>query len=165
MSNLPFNWPENAVSTLKQLWSDGSTATQIAEQIGHGLTRNSVLGKVHRLKLDKRKTSGTMTKAITTKARASRSGKGQPKVNAIVARVEAKQSLPMVVPFDIEDNPDATDVTHLVGLLALGRRSCRWPVTGEGAATLFCGEHADHGPYCPAHSERAGAGYCRGARP
>lgn len=72
---------------------------------------------------------------------------------------------PTPQPFDVEDDVDAVDVIHLVGLLDLEPSSCRWPMAGEGAQTMFCGEHTKHGPYCPTHAERAGAGYGRGARP
>ncbi|MBO42905.1 MAG: global cell cycle regulator GcrA-like protein [Rhodospirillaceae bacterium] len=46
-------WTEARVDQLKQLWSDGLTASQIAEKLG-GVSRNAVIGKAHRLGLSSR---------------------------------------------------------------------------------------------------------------
>ena len=47
------SWTDERVEQLKKLWADGLSASQIAAQIG-GVTRNAVIGKVHRLKLSGR---------------------------------------------------------------------------------------------------------------
>ena len=47
-------WTEERVEVLKKLWLDGFSASQIAKQLGDGLTRNAVIGKVHRLGLSGR---------------------------------------------------------------------------------------------------------------
>ncbi|MGB6229459.1 MAG: GcrA family cell cycle regulator, partial [Litorimonas sp.] len=44
------SWTEDRVETLSKLWADGLSASQIAKQLG-GVTRNAVIGKVHRLGL------------------------------------------------------------------------------------------------------------------
>ena len=44
-------WTEDRVDTLKKLWADGLSASQIAGKLGMGVTRNAVIGKVHRLNL------------------------------------------------------------------------------------------------------------------
>ena len=44
------SWNEQKVNKLKELWGNGSTASQIAEIIG-GISRNAVIGKAHRLNL------------------------------------------------------------------------------------------------------------------
>ena len=46
-------WTEDRVATLSKLWADGLSASQIAKQLG-GVTRNAVIGKVHRLGLSGR---------------------------------------------------------------------------------------------------------------
>ncbi|MBU2135314.1 MAG: GcrA cell cycle regulator, partial [Alphaproteobacteria bacterium] len=46
-------WTDERVDTLKKLWQDGLSASQIAKQLG-GVTRNAVIGKVHRLGLSGR---------------------------------------------------------------------------------------------------------------
>ena len=46
-------WTDERVELLKKLWNDGLSASQIAAELG-GITRNAVIGKVHRLKLSTR---------------------------------------------------------------------------------------------------------------
>ena len=47
-------WTDDVVAELKKLWGDGYTCSQIAAEMGRGLTRNAVIGKVTRLKLTRR---------------------------------------------------------------------------------------------------------------
>src|SRR5690606_19602684 len=57
------NWTDERVEKLKKLWSEGLSASQIAAQLG-GVSRNAVIGKVHRLNLPGRaKAGGTQTAA------------------------------------------------------------------------------------------------------
>ena len=41
-------WTDDRVETLKRMWGEGASASQIAKELG-GVTRNAVIGKVHRL--------------------------------------------------------------------------------------------------------------------
>ena len=45
------SWTDEKVELLRQLWLDGRSASQISAALGQGLTRNAVIGKVHRLGL------------------------------------------------------------------------------------------------------------------
>ena len=47
------SWNDERVELLKRLWSEGLSASQIASELG-GITRNAVIGKVHRLGLSGR---------------------------------------------------------------------------------------------------------------
>ncbi|MGB8621908.1 MAG: GcrA family cell cycle regulator, partial [Paracoccaceae bacterium] len=47
------SWTEERVETLKKMWTEGQSASQIAKELG-GVTRNAVIGKVHRLGLSNR---------------------------------------------------------------------------------------------------------------
>src|SRR5258705_9690362 len=47
------SWNDERVETLKRLWAEGLSASQIATELG-GITRNAVIGKVHRLGLSGR---------------------------------------------------------------------------------------------------------------
>ena len=51
------SWTDERVELLKKMWSDGQSASQIAKELG-GVTRNAVIGKVHRLNLPGRAKSG-----------------------------------------------------------------------------------------------------------
>ena len=47
-------WVDQRVETLKRLWGEGKTASEIADALGGGVTRNMVIGKAHRLGLEAR---------------------------------------------------------------------------------------------------------------
>ena len=47
------SWTDERVETLKKMWNEGQSASQIAKELG-GVTRNAVIGKVHRLGLSNR---------------------------------------------------------------------------------------------------------------
>ena len=54
------SWTDERVDVLKTMWGEGKSASQIAKELG-GVTRNAVIGKVHRLGLSNR--ASTTTKA------------------------------------------------------------------------------------------------------
>src|SRR5688572_33463072 len=58
------SWTEERVEILKRLWNEGLSASQIAGRLGYGVTRNAVIGKVHRLGL-----SGRVTPQRTARPR------------------------------------------------------------------------------------------------
>ena len=51
------SWTDERVETLKTMWGEGKSASQIAKELG-GVTRNAVIGKVHRLGLSNRNGGG-----------------------------------------------------------------------------------------------------------
>ena len=62
------SWTDSRVATLRQMWGDGHSASQIAAALG-GVTRNAVIGKVHRLGLSGRDRKGTgLASAASTPA-------------------------------------------------------------------------------------------------
>jgi GcrA cell cycle regulator len=61
------SWTDERVETLKKMWGEGQSASQIAKELG-GVTRNAVIGKVHRLGLSNR-TSGAAAAKPETKAK------------------------------------------------------------------------------------------------
>src|SRR3981189_3258414 len=63
------NWTDDRVELLKKLWGDGLSASQIAGELG-GITRNAVIGKVHRLGLSGRAKSPSSSAPRPRKARA-----------------------------------------------------------------------------------------------
>src|SRR5438067_964924 len=64
----PMSWTDERVEHLKKLWSDGLSASQIAAELG-GITRNAVIGKVHRLGLSGRAKAPTSAAPRQRKAR------------------------------------------------------------------------------------------------
>jgi GcrA cell cycle regulator len=57
LDGCPMTWTDERVETLKNMWTDGKSASQIAKELG-GVTRNAVIGKVHRLGLSNRNGPG-----------------------------------------------------------------------------------------------------------
>ncbi len=64
------NWTDERVELLKKLWNEGLSASQIAAQLG-GVSRNAVIGKVHRLKLSGRGKTTTAAPRSKSKYRCS----------------------------------------------------------------------------------------------
>ncbi len=70
------SWTDERVETLKKMWTEGQSASQIAKELG-GVTRNAVIGKVHRLGLSNR---ADEIEDIAPKAEAP---KAEPKVETV----------------------------------------------------------------------------------
>ena len=66
-------WTDERVELLKKLWQDGLSASQIAGELG-GITRNAVIGKVHRLGLSGRAKSPSSTAPRTRRPRVPQHG-------------------------------------------------------------------------------------------
>ena len=61
------SWTEERVKKLKELWGKGSTASQIAEIIGGGVSRNAVIGKAHRLSLSAKINNSSIAGGVSSK--------------------------------------------------------------------------------------------------
>jgi len=59
-------WSEERVAVLKKMWLDGNSASEIAKELGN-ITRNAVIGKVHRLGLSNRDTNAAKSGASANK--------------------------------------------------------------------------------------------------
>ena len=154
MHDLPPDWTDTPDAERRKLVLDliaeGKPASAIARHFSR-CTRNSVIGYCSRNKIKLAHKPGPQMVTRVPKQKAH-GNKNQPKVQAIVATVNARQNLPKLMPFDVEDNLDGVDVTRLMGLVDLTNDTCRWPVMGQGASTRFCGASAPVGPYCAHHT-------------
>ena len=99
-------WSDERVAILKKMWLEGSSASEIAKELGN-ITRNAVIGKIHRLGMSNRDTnnlkSGSSTSNATKNVRRGR----PPKVN----KEEKKRGRPHKLK-DPGDLPGAFDVTE-----------------------------------------------------
>jgi GcrA cell cycle regulator len=155
---MPFTWNEQTVETLKKLWSEGLSASQIAAELG-GITRNAVIGKVHRLGLSVRKNSYT---SLQRKPRAAGAPSGPKPRTQYSAPLNGKTfpnpkpTAPQPLP---EERKTEVPPRHLtLGELVTGTErvggSCRWAY-GDNPFT-FCGHPQQIGrPYCPFHTALA----------
>ncbi|MEH3119101.1 MAG: GcrA cell cycle regulator [Methylorubrum populi] len=158
------SWTDERVELLRRLWDDGLSASQIALQIG-GVSRNAVIGKVHRLGLagrvkpigaaaspGRRKDDGIEAVAIETLAVEEPT---LPEPPAIVAHRPAPDfPLP---PKPAAPEPVALAVSERVTIMDLRDSMCRWPMGDPTSPEFrFCGARAITGlPYCTQHAQVA----------
>ncbi|RFU13424.1 GcrA cell cycle regulator [Rhodobacteraceae bacterium W635] len=64
------SWTDERVELLKKMWGEGQSASQIAKELG-GVTRNAVIGKVHRLGLSNRTAATAKPAAAETPAKSA----------------------------------------------------------------------------------------------
>lgn len=152
------NWTDERVELLKKLWSEGLSASQIAAELG-GVTRNAVIGKVHRLGLSGR------AKAVATPAPRPRKPRPAPSAQVMRPMVQGNTALapmarPMVEP-EPEELPDPVANVVPLGerctILDLTEFTCRWPVGEPGKSDFYyCGSRTKTGlPYCAYHARIA----------
>jgi GcrA cell cycle regulator len=134
-------WPEDKERRLRQLWAEGWSASQIAERIG-GVSRNAVIGKLHRMGLVEAKRPGA--KRAPPRATKPKSVTWQPK------KPKAED-----VPY--REPPPDVPAEKRVKHNDLEAHHCRWPC-GDPKETDFgfCGEQKIPGQaYCRGHLEKA----------
>jgi len=152
------SWTDERVETLKKLWQEGHSASQIAKQLG-GVTRNAVIGKVHRLGLSGRAAPSQPTRPLYKPARASRplvspSERQASSHGATVARATPVLSRPVVPQQPVTPYVETPGTATV---LTLGARMCKWPIGDPASDSFsFCGRRADDGtPYCVEHARVA----------
>lgn len=143
-------WTDERVELLKKLWADGLSASQIAAELG-GITRNAVIGKVHRLGLSGRAKSPSSAAPRPRKARAP----GMLRVS----RPTMRGNTALAFEYEPEPEPELIEIPieQRKTLLQLNERTCRWPIGDPGSTDFFfCGgESANELPYCAYHSRVA----------
>ncbi len=145
------SWTDERVERLKKLWTDGLSASQIAAELG-GVTRNAVIGKVHRLGLSGRAKSPSSS---TPRPRKVRSGGHMLRVS----RPSIRGNTALAYDYDVEPEPELIEipVEQRKTLLQLNEHTCRWPIGDPGSPEFFfCGgETVNELPYCSYHSRVA----------
>src|ERR1041384_717547 len=147
------SWTDERVEVLKKLWTDGLSASQIAAELG-GITRNAVIGKVHRLRLSGRAKSPSSSAPRGGKPRSHMLRGGRPPMGGTTA-------LALACEMEQEPEPELIENIIPIGqrrtLLELNEDTCRWPI-GDPATTefFFCGgKPLTSLPYCSYHSRVA----------
>ncbi|MEQ8558864.1 MAG: GcrA family cell cycle regulator [Henriciella sp.] len=150
------SWTEERVEVLKKLWAEGHSASQIAKQLG-GVTRNAVIGKVHRLGLSGRATPSRPVKRPPRLARPKPSLRTDGNVSTTetsseeprIRRSDQDAIVSALQPAPVADGEAAT-------ILTLRDSMCKWPI-GDPADPkfAFCGRKSDCGPYCSEHAKVA----------
>ncbi len=171
------SWTDERVELLKKMWGEGQSASQIAKELG-GVTRNAVIGKVHRLGLSNRATGGGTKTEAKAKPAPKAEAKPKPAPKTEPARpvpapeADAKPATParrQIIPAGqpLPPQPSANEISpealakvnevekkaKKLSLMELTERTCKWPV-GDPATDdfWFCGLPVQPGkPYCEAH--------------
>ena len=139
-------WTDDRVELLKKLWSEGLSASQIANKMG-GVTRNAVIGKVHRL--------GLSGRATPAKPRSSRIAPRRPSIAKIPYRPEPPELRNIPEPEFLE--PLVLDTGDNATVSTLSNNMCKWPI-GDPASDEFhfCGQSSSSSkPYCAYHARLA----------
>ncbi len=141
------SWTDDRIEMLKAHWDAGLTASQIAEALGEGVTRNAVIGKAHRLGLEARPSPVKVTEAVSAV------------VHAVVAAAEgvveaiAAVAAPAKAPPKRPARPTTPAKPMRTTLLDLSEKVCKWPIGHPGEKDFhFCGKAAQASfPYCTDH--------------
>ena len=131
------SWTNEKVEKLKNLWSKGHTASQIAEMLGD-TTRNAVIGKAHGLDLEARAPS---KQSNTPRSKENRQIK---RTAAPTSRKAKFQSILLDKSFEPENPKSLEDLTE---------STCKWPVGHPNEEKFyFCGRKPEgEFPYCKLH--------------
>ena len=131
------SWTEERVAKLKELWGKGKTASQIAEIIG-GISRNSVIGKAHRLNLS--------AKIKTRTAASNQNFESSLQENNKIKRGRKSKFKSLIIEKDFEpENPKQLE--------ELDENSCKWPIGHPDEKNFyFCGRSSlKDFSYCRLH--------------
>ena len=170
------SWTDERVEQLRKLWLDGKSASQIAAELANGITRNAVIGKVHRLGLSGRVKSPGQPAPRPRPARPPSASHGGGASHGATG-VQRSQSAPRAAapmtrgatalafaPARAEAEPVLRPVEEVVipmservTIMELKESMCRWPL-GDPATPEFryCGSKSPVGDtYCAHHARIA----------
>ena len=161
LNEKPFSWDSRSTAKAIREYLDGKSATEIAPMIGPGVTRNAVIGLLHRNGVTRSHDQATKatTRDLQNRARnMARSKHKSPKpedVKAIEAPPPPPPPAPRVKTPDVAVAREPLRIT----LMELESQSCRWIVT-TGAPWLYCGHKVKGAnnldtPYCAHHTALA----------
>lgn len=141
-------WTTERTNTLIALWNEGLSTAEIGRRLE--ITKNSVVGKVHRLGLPKRKSP--------ISARTSASGGNASNASPVPAKsAPASASVPAPAAASKSAPAAPRSIGKKIPLEALRPGMCAWPEGDPSTEDFyFCGENVVEGkPYCAAHCARA----------
>lgn len=164
------SWTDERVELLKKMWTEGQSASQIAKELG-GVTRNAVIGKVHRLGLSNRAGAASSPapekKTAKPKTDAKPAAKKAPADRVVEVTVTAPRKPIVPAGQPLPPQPSANEISpealakvnevektaKKISLMELTERTCKWPIGDPATEDFwFCGLSVQQGkPYCEAH--------------
>jgi GcrA cell cycle regulator len=156
------SWTDERVELLRKLWNQGLSASQIAAELAGGVTRNAVIGKVHRLGLSGRAKAPSVPSArprkTVTRAPSHPMVHGGGVRGNLALMPKTIASPAPVLELIPQPEPEVViPMSERVTLMELRESMCRWPYGDPTKAEFrFCGAHSPTGtPYCSYHSRIA----------
>lgn len=147
-------WTDEMVEGLKKMWKQGLTTNEIAKNLG--VSKNSIVGKVHRLNLTARP-SPIKKKEEATNAKSASA--------AIAPEIPAPTAKPLKKAATVSVNADAKPAgfektsgsSACLKLTELDNHTCRWPIGDPRDDNFcFCGKKIRSGQtYCEEHAAMA----------
>lgn len=153
-------WTQERVEILKRMWADGASAGDIADRL-RGVTRNAVIGKVHRLGLERSQEMNRRNHSRSGGRKGCsrtniRFGKGEvaprnpppppPPIPVVTVSRITGAIIPGPSPIPPRPLPDPAPASGpLIDIMAITSGNCCWPVErgGEFDEWLFCGGERD----------------------
>ena len=159
------------METLRKLWIEGLSASQIAAELANGITRNAVIGKVHRLGLSGRakapaanpprpriKAPAAPSRHHATHAHGHANTPNRA-ASPVVRGATALAFAPMVMEArDLRPQEEVViPISERVTIMELKEAMCRWPLGDPTTSEFrFCGAKSPVGvSYCNYHSSIA----------
>src|SRR6185437_81860 len=174
------SWTDERVEVLSRLWLEGRSASQIAAALGGGLTRNAVIGKVHRLGLAGRVKVGAPAPEPDEASKACRGETIVEEVVGVSRRVSTHVAAVASAPAPAalvqgntalaiaEPTPEAArpvrapeavvvPLSIKVTIVELRESMCKWPIGDPSSSEFrYCGSPSHTGrPYCQHHGKLA----------
>ena len=156
-SNKFTGWNHTLVELIKQLWIKGRSAGEIGAQIG--VSRNAVIGKIHRIGLNKasRQVPKLTAKSTKPKVEPVRKILNPPKQAAESTKPKVEPVRKILNP-PKQASPPEPMVQGPQGGISLAqlryRRTCAFPISGIGADLRYCGSSTNGTPYCKSCSKK-----------
>ena len=139
------HWTDERTAELKRLVAARLSASEIAKEMGGGITRNSVIGRCHRLGLE----LGGASRVFARQPKAPpKPPRVKPSKHSIVQTQWSSYST-ATTPVAVPPTPVADLVPLNIPLADIGAFQCRWVTSQEPA--LFCGHRTEVGSWCPEH--------------
>lgn len=142
-------WTDEMVENLKKMWKKGLTTNEIAKNLG--VSKNSIVGKVHRLNLTARPSPIKKKEEIVVVSVAS-TEKNEDKIT--VEKLNMNQP---ITNLQISHEDAKVHNCSCLKLAELDNHSCRWPIGDPKDDNFcFCGKKVRSGQtYCEEHSALA----------
>jgi GcrA cell cycle regulator len=164
-------WTDERIETLRKLWADGLSSSQIAHDLNCGISRNAVIGKVYRLGLSGRSKKTFRSLGAAGEGSGARTEPRKPvrikpvkdwRPNScrpvkIGTHFEMREVGPVMTTYETPIDDLAIPLKQRCTLVELNDHRCRWPVGDVGSpGFFFCGGETIEGqPYCGEHCRRA----------